>query len=64
MAFTFNLELADGTPADPSSFHTVTPQWKTGDKIPLGRGPALRVVGNRVTNVDEEPVLIVEDVSK
>jgi hypothetical protein len=61
MAFTFDLELADGTPADPSSFHTVAPQWKPGDTIPLGPGRALRVVGVRVTDVDETPVLIVED---
>jgi hypothetical protein len=46
MAFTFRLELADGTPADPSSFHTVAPQWKPGDEIPLGPGRALRVVGS------------------
>jgi hypothetical protein len=64
MAFSFNLELADGTPADPSSFHTAAPQWKPGDTIPLGQGRALRVVGNRVTDVDETPVLIVEDASK
>ena len=64
MAFTFNLELADGTPADPPSFQTVAPQWKPGDTIPLGPGWALRVVGSRVTDVDETPVLIVEDVSE
>jgi len=65
MAFTFKLVTVDGTPADPPSFHTVAPQWKPGDTIPLGGpGRALRVVGNRVTDVDETPVLIVEDVSK
>jgi hypothetical protein len=60
MAFTFHLELADGTPADPPSFTTVAPQWKPGDTIPLG-GRALRVVGVRATAVGETPVLIVED---
>ena len=63
MAFTFKLELADGTPADPSSFRTVAPQWRPGDEIPLGSGRALLVVRSRVTDVDETPVLIVEDVS-
>jgi hypothetical protein len=64
MAFTFKLELADGAPADPPSFTTVAPQWRPGATIPLGAGRALRVVGVRATDVDETPVLIVEDVSK
>jgi hypothetical protein len=37
---------------------------KAGDTIPLGPGRALEVVGNRVTDVDETPVLIVQDVSE
>jgi hypothetical protein len=64
MAFTFKLEATDGTPADPPSFQTVAPQWRPGDTIPLGSGRALRVVGIRVTGVDETPVLIVEDRSE
>jgi hypothetical protein len=63
MAFTFNLELADGTPADPPTFKTVAPMWKPGDTIPLG-GRALRVVGIRATGVAETPVLIVQDVAE
>jgi hypothetical protein len=63
MAFTFTLEHADGTPADPPTFTTVAPRWRTGDTIPLGRR-ALRVVGVRVTAVDELAVLIVEDMSE
>jgi hypothetical protein len=62
MAFTFTLEHADGTPADPPTLTTVAPSWKTGDTIPLGRR-SLRVVGVRVTEVDEPAVLIVEDMS-
>jgi hypothetical protein len=61
MAFTFNLELADGTPADPPTFQTVAPHWRPGDTIPLGRGRTLSVVGVRLTAADETPVLIVED---
>jgi hypothetical protein len=64
MAFTFNLETTDGAPADPPSFTTVAPQWRPGDTIPLGPGRALSVVGVRVTDADETPVLIVEDVSE
>jgi hypothetical protein len=60
MAFTFKLETTDGTPADPASFKTVAPQWRPGDTIPLG-GRALRVVSVRATDVDERPVLVVED---
>jgi hypothetical protein len=63
MAFTFNLETTDGAPADPPSFQTVAPLWRPGDKIPLG-GRVLRVVGIRATDVNETPVLIVEDVSE
>ena len=63
MAFTFNLELVDGTPADPPQFTTVAPQWRPGHVIPLG-GRALRVVGIRAVAVDETPVLIVEDMSE
>jgi hypothetical protein len=63
MAFTFKLVTVDGTPADPPQFTTVAPQWRPGDKIPLGRR-ALRVVGIRATDIDETPVLIVEDVSE
>jgi hypothetical protein len=36
MAFTFNLETTDGTPADPPSFQTVAPIWRPGDPIRLG----------------------------
>jgi hypothetical protein len=61
MAFTFKLVTVDGAPADPPSFTTVAPQWRPGDRIPLGPGRALSVVGVRVTDVDETPVLIVED---
>ena len=64
MAFTFKLVAVDGTPADPPQFTTVAPQWRPGDTIPLGPGRALRVVGERVTDVDDTPVLIVEDVSR
>jgi hypothetical protein len=63
VAFTFKLVTVDGAPADPPSFQTVAPQWRPGDTIPLGPGRSLRVVGNRVTDADEMPVLIVEDVS-
>jgi hypothetical protein len=58
MAFTFNLETTDGTPADPPSFQTVAPMWRPGDTIPLGRR-TLRVIGVRDRTVDETPVLIV-----
>jgi hypothetical protein len=58
MAFTFKLELEDGTPADPPVLHTAVPTWQAGDTIPLGADRALRVVATRFA--DEEPVLVVE----
>jgi hypothetical protein len=64
MAFTFRPATADGTPADPPAFQTVAPMWRPRDTIPLGPGRAFRVVGVRVTGVDETPVLIVEDMAR
>jgi hypothetical protein len=58
LAFTFTLEHADGTPADPPTLTTVAPSWRPGDTIPLG-ARALRVIG--VRDHDEPPVLVVED---
>jgi hypothetical protein len=60
MAFTFRLELEDGTPADPPTFSAAVPNWKAGDTIPLGRGRMLRVVRIRDVDADQPPVLIVE----
>jgi hypothetical protein len=63
MTFTIRLEQADGTPAEPPTIQSTVTNWRTGDTIPLGRERTLRVVGIVVTNEDEPPVLIVEDVS-
>jgi hypothetical protein len=63
MTFTVRLERADGTPADPPTIESTVTNWRTGDTIPLGRDRSLRVVGIVVSDEDEPPVLIVEDVS-
>jgi hypothetical protein len=55
-----HLKTADGEPADPPTFLTVAPLWRPGDTIPLGRR-TLRVIDVRDGNVDEDPVLVVED---
>jgi hypothetical protein len=61
MAFTFRLELEDGTPADPPTLSTAVPHWHEGDVIPLGRDKALRVIDTRPGHEpDEAPVLVVE----
>ena len=40
MAFTYKLELQDGTPAEPPILRTAVSAWSPGDTIPLGRnGP-------------------------
>jgi hypothetical protein len=41
---------------------TVASKWQPGDTIPLGRR-TLRVIGVRDVDVDETPVLVVEDMS-
>jgi hypothetical protein len=55
--FTFELEPADGTPADPPSITLAVPDMRVGDTIPLRRGETLRVVG---LVGGEDPTLIVE----
>jgi hypothetical protein len=42
--FKYQLELEDGTAADPPAFTTAVPNSKAGDTIPLGAGRSLRVV--------------------
>ena len=61
MAFTFKLELADGTPATPPTFGAAVPNWKPGDAIFLGRERMLRVVERRESE-DYNGVLVVEPV--
>jgi hypothetical protein len=60
---TFKLETVDGKPADPPTFQTVAPLWRPGDTIPLGRR-MLCVTEVRVGELDELPVLVVEDTSE
>jgi hypothetical protein len=59
-AFTFKLEHADGTPADPATLKTAVPNWQPSDTIPLG-GRTLRVVAVVDHDADRMPVLVVED---
>jgi hypothetical protein len=44
MAFTFKLERADGTRAEPPSITSAVPNMRPGDTIPLGPSRTLRVV--------------------
>jgi hypothetical protein len=46
-AFTYKLELEDGTPADPPTLETAEPSWRPGDTIVLGRNKALWVIKTR-----------------
>jgi hypothetical protein len=49
MAFasTFELQRADGTPADPPKLTAAAPLWRPGDTIPLGRRSLARDRGAR-----------------
>jgi hypothetical protein len=58
VGFTFKLELADGTPADPPSFRAAVPYWRAGDTIHLAHR-AVRVVRVRDDDADQAPVLVV-----
>jgi len=42
--FSFRLEHADGSPADPPRIESAMSMWHPGDTIPLGSRPALRVI--------------------
>jgi hypothetical protein len=60
MAFLFRLETANGEPAEPATLNSAVPNWNAGDTIPLGRR-TLVVVGKRDDDVDQPPMLIVEE---
>jgi hypothetical protein len=63
MTFTFKLERADGTPADPPSFRAAVPDWRAGDVIALGTRRSLRVIDTQLReDLDGDPVqvLVVE----
>ena len=60
MAFTFKLELADGTPANPPTLGAAVPDWKPGDTIYLGHD-RLRVIERREDD-DSHGLLVVEPV--
>jgi hypothetical protein len=60
-AFAFKLEHEDGARADPPSFRTVVPSWHAGDMIPLDAKRTLQVVRVRDDDVDQTPVLVVEE---
>jgi hypothetical protein len=64
MTFTFKLEQADGTPADPPTLKTAVPDWRPGDTIPLRPGRTLRVVGTVASEDGELSVLVVEDTAE
>jgi hypothetical protein len=66
-AFTFKLELADGTPADPPTLKAAVPDWRPGHTIHLGQDRSLRVVATRLDEgIDGEPVsvLVVEEAGR
>ena len=59
--FLFRLELADGSPADPSTLSAAVPDWRPAHTIHLGH-KTLVVVGKRDDDADSPPVLVVEQV--
>jgi hypothetical protein len=47
MAFTYKLELRNGSPSDPPTLRTAAPT-RPDDTIPLGRDRKLRVIDTRL----------------
>jgi hypothetical protein len=64
MTFTYKLEQADGTPADPPTVRTAVPDMRPGDTIPIRPGRTLRVVATVAAAGDEPSVLVVEDMAE
>jgi hypothetical protein len=58
-AFTFKLELEDGTSADPPTSTVLS--WRQGDTILLTAERTVRVLGVRDDDADQPPALVVED---
>ena len=57
MTFTFKLERADGTPADPPTLKAAVPDWGSGDVIALDARRSLRVIETRLKeDPDGDPV--------
>jgi hypothetical protein len=64
MTYTFRLQQADGTPADPPTMRSAVWDWRVGHTIPVGRDRTLAVVGVVAgAELDDEPTLIVEDMA-
>jgi hypothetical protein len=57
MAFMFELEREDGTPADLPSLSTAIAMWRPGDTIPLGR-KTLRVVAILAAQTGVRPLIL------
>ena len=64
MAFDFQLQNPDGTPASPPTLASAVPSWRPGDVIPLGPpGKALRVIAVRFSeDPSADPILVVEPI--
>jgi hypothetical protein len=61
MAFDFELQNTDGTPASPPTLSTAVPNWQAGDVIPLAPGKTLRVVSVQLSkDPSGDPILVVE----
>jgi hypothetical protein len=61
--FLFRLETLEGEPAEPSELSSAVPNWGPGETIHFGH-KTMRVVGVRHDDVDQPPVLVVEDVAE
>jgi hypothetical protein len=60
LGFTYELELEDGTSADPPTLKSAAvPNWRPGDTIPLG-ARTLRVLAVRADVADQPSALVVE----
>lgn len=57
MAFLFRLETIDGMPAEPATLHSVVPNWRAGDTIPLGHRTCARPTFETTTPTNRRRLL-------
>jgi hypothetical protein len=62
MTFSFEMRLADGTPAEPPRFTSAVPNWNVGDVAMIRPGVKYRIVETEYDQPAETTTWIVEPV--
>lgn len=60
--FTFSMQLADGSPADPPTFVSSMPNWNVGDNVMVGATPRYVITATEYDADDDVTTWVVEPV--